>query len=204
MENLSLSAEVRNTSEKTKEIRANKKLPAVVYGHKQEALSITLDYSDFLRTFRKSGESHIINLDVEGKKIEVLVHDFQKNVVTEAYTHVDFYAVTKGEALTTKIHLNFTGASQAAKEGAIIDEHMKEIEVKCLPKDLVDAIDVDLSKLVEMGDSIRVSDLKVDASKLHILNNADDIVVSASKPAKVEEISNEAPEAPATEEDTKA
>lgn len=200
MENLSLTAEVRNTSEKLKEIRASKMLPGVVYGHKQEAISIKLNYSDFLRTFRKSGESHIINLTVDGKNIEVLVHDVQKNVITDDFTHVDFYAVTKGETVTTKIHLNFTGESQAIKEGAILDEHLKEVEVKCLPQDLVDAINVDLSVLKEMGDSIRVSELAVDASKLQILNNADDIVVSATRPAKVETTEETTTEETTTEE----
>jgi len=60
------------------------------------------------------------------------------------------------------------------------------VEVKCLPKNLVDSIDVDLSLLKNMGDSLRVSDLKIDSSKLEILTNKDDVVVTASKPAKVE------------------
>jgi large subunit ribosomal protein L25 len=77
MENLNLNAQIRKDDEKLNEVRNSKMIPAVVYGKKQEAIKIKVDYSEFLKLFRVSGESHIINLDVEGKKIEVLVHEVQ-------------------------------------------------------------------------------------------------------------------------------
>jgi large subunit ribosomal protein L25 len=70
--------------------------------------------------------------------------------VTGDFSHIDFYAITRGEKVHTKISLNFTGESLAVKEGNILDEHMKEIEVKCLPKDLVDSFEIDLSRLKEV------------------------------------------------------
>ncbi|MFC1797898.1 hypothetical protein ACFLY2_01785 [Patescibacteria group bacterium] len=91
----------------------------------------------------------------------------------------------------------------------MLDEHIKEIEVKVLPKDLVDSIEVDLSILKEMGDSIKISELNIDTEKFDIIT-ADTVVVSATKPAKVEEVETEAPDAPVTgadepsEEETKA
>ncbi|MGB2110671.1 MAG: 50S ribosomal protein L25 [Patescibacteria group bacterium] len=185
MEKINLSAEVRSTSQKLSEVRAGKKVPAVVYGHNFDNVVISVDNSDFLRTFRKSGESHIISLDIAGKSVDVLVHDIQREPVTGDFLHIDFFAVTKGEAVHTNIALNFTGKSPAVATGAILEESIKELEVKCLPKDLVDGFDVDLSVLKEMGDSIRVSDLKID-SKYTVLTNADDVVVAAAKPAKVE------------------
>ena len=185
MEKLNLVAEVRSTTEKLSEVRAANNVPAVVYGHNAENMIIKMNNSDFLRTFRKSGESHIISLEVAGKKYDVLVHDVQRQPITGDFLHVDFILVVKGEAVHTNIPLNFINASPAVKEGAILDEQLKELEVKCLPADLVDAFDVDLSKLAHMGDSIRVSDLNLD-EKYKVLTNADDIVVTATKPAKVE------------------
>ncbi|MDP2396567.1 MAG: hypothetical protein Q8S84_08715 [bacterium] len=82
MENLNLNAEIRTTEEKLSEVRTSKMVPAVVYGRHQEPILIKVDNSDFLRTFRKSGESHIINLSVDGKNIEVLVHEVQKEPVS--------------------------------------------------------------------------------------------------------------------------
>ncbi|MDD2907944.1 MAG: 50S ribosomal protein L25 [Candidatus Gracilibacteria bacterium] len=198
MENLNLNAQIRNTEEKNKEIRAAKMIPAVVYGKNQEPIAIKVDYSEFLKLFRVSGESHIINIKIEKKSIEVLVHDIQKTPVQGEFQHIDFFAITKGEKVHTKIHLHFTGTSKAVKEGAILEEHIKEVEVKVLPKDLIDSFDVDLSKLEEMGDVIRISDLNI-SSKFEVLNHSDDIVATAAKPAKVEV------ETPVvTEEETKA
>ena len=185
MEKINLSAEVRSTSQKLSEVRAGKRVPAVVYGHNFDNVVISIDNSDFLRTFRKSGESHIISLDIAGKSVDVLVHDIQREPVSGDFLHVDFFAVTKGEAVHTHIALNFTGKSPAVSTGAILEESIKELEVKCLPKDLVDAFDVDLSALKQMGDSLRVSDLSID-SKYTVLTNSDDVVVAAAKPAKVE------------------
>lgn len=185
MENLNLNAQIRNTEEKISEVRAAKMIPAVVYWKKQEPIAIKIDNSEFIKLFRVSWESHIINLNIGKKSIEVLVHDYQKEPVKGDFLHIDFFAITKGEKVHTKIHLSFTGTSKAAKEWAIIEEHLKEIDVKVLPKDLVDSFNVDLSKLEEIGDVIRVSDLGI-SSKFEIITNADDIVAIASKPAKVE------------------
>lgn len=186
MEKISLQAEIRDTAEKLAHIRSNKMLPAVVYWHKEDSLALTLNYADFLKTFRKTWASHIINLKVGKKDLEVLVHEVQKEPVSGDFLHIDFYAITRWEVLTTKIHLNFTWVSQAVKEWGILNEIHKEIEVKCKPGDLVDAFDVDLTLLKEIGDSIRVSDLVIDTKKYTILTHAEEIVVQAGAPAKIE------------------
>jgi len=78
MEKLELNAELRGPEEKLRELRASRIIPAVVYGRNQESLSIKLDATDLLRAFRKTGESTIITLKVDGKDIDVLFHDIQK------------------------------------------------------------------------------------------------------------------------------
>lgn len=200
MEKLNLNAQIRKDDEKIKEIRSAKMIPAVVYGKKQEAIKIKVDYPDFLKLFRVSWESHIINLEVEGKNIEVLVHDFQQDPVNGSYLHVDFLAVTRGEKVHTKIHLEFNGNSPAVKEWGILEEQIKELEVKVLPKDLVDSIEVDLSQLKEMWDSIKISDLKIDTKKIEVLNNSEDVVAMVSKPRKVKEEANTEETTESTEE----
>lgn len=198
MEKLILNAEIRNTEGKLSELRNAKMIPAVVYGKNQEPITIKMNYSEFLKLYRISGESHIINLVIGKQDIEVLVHEVQNHPVSGDHLHVDFYAITRGEAVHTHIHLNFTGESEAVKEGAILDEHLKEIEVKCLPRHLVDAFDVDLTVLKEMGDHVKVSELNL-GENYEILTNADDVVVSATKPKVVVETTEEVTEAPAEE-----
>lgn len=185
MENLDLNVQVRTTEEKLSEVRASKLTPAVVYGKHQEPILLKMDNSDFLRIFRKAGESHIINLKGSKIDIEVLVHDIQREPISWEFLHIDFYAITKGEKVHTKIHLNFIGTSQAVIEWAILEEHMKEIEVKVLPKNLIDWINVDLTKLEEIGSSIKLSELNIDTTKFEVLT-PDDVVVTAAKPAKAE------------------
>ncbi len=188
MKKIILTAEIRNAEEKTRDIRNNKQIPAVVYWKNQEPISIKIEHSDFLRTFRKSGESNIINLKVGKKNIEVLVHEYQNEPVTGDFIHVDFFALTRGEKLTTNIPLNFIGESEAVKKGGILEELQKEIEVKCLPKDLVDHFDVNLSALKEFGDNIKVADLNL-GDKFEVLTPAEEVLVLVARP-KVEKEEN--------------
>ncbi len=191
MKDLVLKAQKRTSEENSRDLRADRIVPAVVYGKTQEAISLKIDASDLLRMYRTAGESHIILLDIEWEKekIEVLVHQHQSEPVSGEFMHMDFYALTRGEKLTTKIALNFIGDSAAVKAGALLNENVKEIEVSCFPRDLVDWFDVDLSALKEMDDVIRLSDLGIDSEKYDIHNlHADDAIVVASKPAKEEDL----------------
>jgi len=192
MEKITLQAEIRNIDGRNKELRAIKKLPAVVYGKNQEAINIVLDYSEFLKTFRKTWESHIINLQVGKKEIEVLVYDVQREPVSGDFIHIDFFAITKGEKLTTNIKLNFVWSSKAVKEGGILEELHKELEVKCLPKDLVDNFEVDLWSLNEIEDTFRISDLKIDFKKYETILPSDEVLVLIGKPKVHSEETTEA------------
>ena len=193
MATFALSADIRTTDEKPASIRKTKKVPGIVYGKTQAPIAFSLDSSDFLRLYRKAGESNIINLTIGKEELEVLVHQTQKHHITGEFTHVDFYAITRGEALQTQIHFNFVGESPAQKDGAIVEETMREISVKCLPRNLTDHFDVDLALLKEAGDMIRVSDLGIDLEKYELSVPLEDVVASAVMP-KVEVIPDEAPE----------
>ena len=190
MTKFDIAADVRAADEKLSTIRQSKRVPAVVYGRTQNPISLTLDSSDFLRLFRKAGGSNIVSLSVGKKKMDVLIHSTQKQPVTGAFTHVDFYAITQGEAVHAHVHLNFTGESQAKRDGAIIEEYMKDIEVKCLPANLVDHFNVDLALLEKEGDIIRVSHLAIDTAKYELTVHMDEVVATATLPraAIVEEV----------------
>ena len=197
METLKLNAEIRAQHETQKDLTANKQLAWIVYGKKTENIMVKLDYSEFLKTFRKSWESHIIELAVGSKKVDVMVYDIQKAPVSGDFIHIDFYAITKWEKVYATIPLIFVWASQAVREWAIIEEHVKEIEVRCLPKDLVDNFEVNVSRLANVGDILRVSDLGLDKQRYEIsAQHEADVIVSATLPWKAEEIPTGAPIAP--------
>ncbi len=185
MTTFSIGAEVRTPDQKATHIRKNKHVPAVVYGKTQEPISLCMDSSEFLRLYRKAGESTIIDLKVGKIELEVLVHDTQKHPVTWDFTHVDFYAITRGEKLTTNIHITFVWDAPAVKEWAIVEELTREIEVKCLPRNLVDHFEVDISVLKEPGDVIRIEDMNIDEEKYEILTSEDAVIASATLPRAV-------------------
>lgn len=192
MEKIVLKSEKREASESTKTLRASKIIPAVVYGHKQKATSIKLNSSDILRAYRLAWKNHVIELDIDGEKMDVLFHEVQKAPISGDFLHIDFYAITKGEKVHTHIPLNFIWTSKAkTDEWAIIEELVRQLEVKCLPTDLIDSIEVDLSLLEKTWDNIKVSQLKV-SSKIEILTPQDEVIVLAAKP-KTEKIEDTAP-----------
>jgi large subunit ribosomal protein L25 len=192
MNSYSLVAEIRTKDEVPSEVRTQKSIPAVVYGKTQEPISIKINNSDFLRIYRQAGESTIINLSVGKKEMEVLVHSVQKHPRTDAFTHIDFYAITKGQKLHANIHLNFIGDSPAKREGAIIEEYIREIEVKCLAKDLVNHFDVNLELLKDFDDTITFADLGLDATIYETHHHNDDVIAKAGRP-KIEVIEDAAP-----------
>lgn len=204
MEKIILNAEIREKNEKLRELRKLQIIPCVVYWRKQEPISIKLHNSDLLRTHRKTWESTIINLTVWKKEIEVVFHSIQRHPLSWEFLHIDFFAITRWEKMTAKISFNFLWESPAKKEWAIIEEILKEIELKCLPKNLVEHFNVELSDLKVIWDSIKIKDLNIDEEKYEILNNVEDVIVSASQPKKIvveetteevtEETTEEAPE----------
>lgn len=191
----------REKNEDLKALRSSKNVPAVVYGKKQPATSLKLGASDTLKAFRVAWVNHVVSLDIEWKKMDVLFHEVQKHPVTWDIIHVDFLAIAAWEKITSLIPLVFVWNSKAkSDEWAIIEEVLKQIEVKCLATDLVDNFDVDLSKLEKSWDNIKVSDLNI-SSKYELLTHKEEVVAVAVK-AKEEVISNEAPESNLPEEPT--
>lgn len=207
MEKLTLASELRDVTTKPSLIRATKKVPAIAYGHKFESTPIMVDYSEFLKMFRKSGKTHIVELTIEGKKHNALVHDLQKHPVSGDFLHVDFFIVSATEKIHLSIPVHLVGESLASREGAMIEQNMHSVEVKCLPKDLVDAFEADISKLEKAGDILHVSSLDIDTKKFEILTPLDGAVVSAHMPkgAKEEEEGAVAPsEVPTVQDEKKA
>jgi len=203
MDKLVLPSQKRSPQEVAKMLRKERLVPAVVYGRKQEAISLKLGASDVLKTHRVAGENHVVTLDVEGTKIDVLFHEVQRAPVSGDITHVDFYAIVKGEKVHANIPFVFVGTSRAKmEEWALIEEVLKHIEVKCLPEHLVDSFEVDLSKLDNVGDNIKVADLGI-SDKYEIDPTLLEEVVAVAAATREEVIEDTAPEAELPPEEKK-
>jgi len=184
MKKIDLKAEIREAWEKLNKLREDKKIPWVVYGRKQEPISIKLNNSEIVSLINKHWKTNIISLNVWRKKIDSIIHDHQNDPVKWNFIHIDFYAITAWEKITTEIPLKFVWESEAAKMWATIEERLKEIELRCLSEDLVDAFEVDISLLKEAEDMIKVEDLWIDLEKYDLITPLEEVVASSYMPVE--------------------
>lgn len=139
------------------------RIPAVVYGPKQDATSISLEAGEFKKILRDAGESSVISLTGLGADMQVLIHDVDFDPVTNLPRHADLYAIEKGAKVEVAVPLSFIGEAPAVKLGMNIVKVMHELEIEADPANLPHEIEVDMSALAAEGDQIRVSDLKIPA-----------------------------------------
>jgi large subunit ribosomal protein L25 len=186
---ITLEAKIRKiTGKKVDQLRKEDIIPAVMYGNKIASQNILVNYLDFKRVYDKAGESALIELETEGKKVNVLVHDIQLDPMSGKFTHVDFFQVNMKEEVETEIPLEFIGESPAVKEfGGVLIKSLDEITVKCLPADLPEKYEIDISKLATFDDVIAVKDLQI-SDKIEILVDGETIIASVQEPRTQEEL----------------
>lgn len=153
-----LKAELREQlgSKKTAELREQGKLPAVIYGHKKETVSVAVNYAGF--TEAAFAGNRIFALDVNGEKENVLIKDVQYDHLGKDLIHADFIRVDLSETVQLNVSLLFKGNAIGAAEGGIIDELMSEIEIECVVTNIPEKIVVDVSE-IKIDDNLHVSDI---------------------------------------------
>jgi len=179
-------------SAESRRIRKSGRIPAVLYGRSGKAVSIDLDASEFVKGTKGISESTIVNINVDGKAYDAFVKDTQRNILDGNILHIDFYEVESGVALRAKVSLHLHGNPVGVREGGMLETPLHEIEVECLPKDLPERIEIDISGL-KVNHSIHVRDIPL-AQGVRLLSNPDQ-VVALVKFAKIEVVA--APEAEA-------
>ncbi len=171
-----LEAKIR--SESAKEARLSGVIPAVVYGKDVPSTMISLGVSEFIKTFRTAGKNHVITLTVGKKEYSVLVHEVQRHPVSGAFLHLDFLTIDMNSEVHVQIPVKLVGISPAVVAGGEMHQALDMLDVKCLPKDIVDAFELDISVIDQIGTTLHVSDMKVDTKKFHVLSHAEEAVVS--------------------------
>ena len=181
MEKVVLKAEKRTvTGKQVRQLRRAGQLPGVVYGYNFEPTAISLDAHSAQKVIPHLTSSSIVNIDLGGKLIPALVREKQKNYIKNLLTHVDFLAVSMTEKIRADVSLRFIGLAPAIKEfSAAIVNNMDSVEVEALANDLPERIDVDLSVLAKIGDSIHVRDLVIPA-EVTLLTDVDEMVAVAT------------------------
>lgn len=162
MTDFTLNAQARTDLGKgaSRRLRHAANIPAVVYGGNKPAESVTILAKEIAKLFEnEAAYSHVIELNVDGAKQNVNVKAMQRHPSKQFIMHADFIRVVAGQKLTATVPVHFIGEEAPIKKGGEISHVVNEIEVTCLPKDLPEFIEVDLSA-AEVGAIIHLSDLK--------------------------------------------
>jgi large subunit ribosomal protein L25 len=201
MEQLQLSADKRVvTGKEVRHLRKNGLIPAVVFGHAVESTAIQVAEKDLRAVLARGGSNRLISLEIEGQGQHTLAlaREVQRHPLTAAILHVDFQAVVMTEKLRTSVGLAFVNQSPAVIDGSgMLIHNLDEVEIECLPADLISTIEVDLSGLQKIDDTIHVRDLTVSAN-VKILTAPEDMIVRVVHVTEIE-AEEEAAEAPAAE-----
>jgi large subunit ribosomal protein L25 len=202
MEIIALDAKTRTVlGKKVNTIRHKGFIPGVVYGPKLKNTPIAIDAKEFQVVYKKAGTSALVDLKIDDEKpIKVLLHEPQEHYLTGKPVHIDFYAVKMDEKIETAIPVKFVGVSPAVEEleGNFVSSK-DEIEIRCLPADLIPEIEVDISVLKSFDDVIRVSDLNLPET-IEIMQEPEEAIASVSAPISEAELEAELAEDKAAEE----
>ena len=174
-----------------RKIRRAGRIPAVLYGHSGKAVSIDLDALEFSSGVKGISESTIVKVDVDGKQHDAFVKDTQRNILDGKILHVDFYEVESGVSLRARVSIQLKGNAIGVREGGVLEFPLHEVEVECLPKDLPERIELDISNL-GANQSIHVRNLVL-AEGVKIITSSDQVI------ALVKFAKEEAKAAPAAE-----
>lgn len=163
--------------------RAQGIIPAVVYGPEIEAMPIGIARREFEMLYKEAGESSLVDLSIAGgDSVSVLIQDVQYDPVKGDILHVDFRQVKMGEEMNATIELEFAGESEAVKTlGGTLIKSVDSIDVRCLPKNLVGSISVDLAVLKTFDDVITIGSLTI-PSGMTVLSNPDTLVAKVTPP----------------------
>jgi large subunit ribosomal protein L25 len=187
MEEVVLTAQIRKVvGKQVHALRRAGLLPAIIYGHQIKPIAISLNHREASHILPRVSSSQLIQVEVGGERYPALVREKQRHPVTSSLLHVDFQAVSMTEKLRAMVRIELSGDAPAVKNfNGVLVTGQEEIEVECLPGDLINKITVDLSILANIGDAIHVRDLPVPSS-IQVLTDLEELVVFVTAQAAEE------------------
>jgi large subunit ribosomal protein L25 len=190
MKEVTLKVHARTDTGKgvARKLRANGKLPAVIYGHNEEPLPIELEQHNLTATMRQAeGEKLLINLNVDGKDSEkkALIKDIQRDPVSSKILHIDFQHISMDAKIKIEVPVKIEGLADGVKNmGGIMSWNIRKIMVQCLPADIPDKITLDVTEM-KIHDSIHVKEIT--AGNYEIMDDPEETIVSIIPPTIIKE-----------------
>lgn len=189
---LKAATRARTGSGLLKQMRREGWIPSVIYGRGVESHNLKVDAATFKELLAHStSENILINLDIEGEGTRLaFLKSVQHHPITGAALHVDFLAIDNNTEITAHIPVHFTGDAVGVKAGGLVEQFLHSLDVTCLPNDLPESLDVDITAM-NVGDVLHIGDIKYPAG-VKPTGSADVVVAHITKPAAA--ISEEASE----------
>ena len=184
---------------KVKHLRREGWIPGIIYGHGEESKPIMIkeeEITDVLHNMHS--EATLLDLDYEGKKLQVLMREVSRNPLTEKLLHVDFQHIHENEEINVHVILECQGKPKGVEEGGILNIEHRDLIARCLPKDIPEKIVVDVTDL-EIGHSIHIKDLQIPEG-VKVEEDPSSTVVNILSPRKLIEVKPVEEEIPIGEE----
>jgi large subunit ribosomal protein L25 len=193
MNKLTLTAEtrtpVKNRKGENGRLRRAGKIPAVIYGAKVPQM-IAVNELEFIQKFKVISENIIITLNLGNTTCDVLVKDYQEDMIANKIVHLDFYAIDPNRLLRTRVPVRLSGNPKGVKEGGILEQLLHEVDVECLPRNMPEKIELDASEL-DIHQSIHIRDLKA-LPDVRFINPQDQVICHVvTKAAEIDEAPQE-------------
>ena len=167
-----------------KKLRHEGKIPAVVNGYKVDSTPISIDAAEFGRLLRDNGLNTVIGLNLDGKKVNTLIHHYTADTFTGKLTHVEFLSVNMTEETEVEAEVVLVGEAAGVKAGGTLTQNLYTALVSATPAKLPDTIEVDVSKL-EIGDAITIADLPT-SSDYTIVTEAEEQIAAVTETYDIE------------------
>ncbi|MFC3419251.1 50S ribosomal protein L25/general stress protein Ctc [Salinicoccus hispanicus] len=184
------------------ELRAAGKIPAIVYGYEVDNTPVAVDENEFIKVIREIGRNGVIDLDVSGKAVKVMVTEYQFDSLKNQITHIDFVAINMKSEVTVDVTIEVVGEAAGVAEGGVIEHPIFEVSVTATPDNIPESIQVNVEEM-QIGDTLYVSDIR-SKGNFTIENEDDEAIVSVVPPQAEEPEEGEETEGAETEESEEA
>ena len=188
-------AEVKLPAERRTEVgkgaarraRAAGRVPGIVYGKGMEPVAVEVSRRELVTAFHSdAGMNTLLDIELEGKTTLALARELQRDPIKGTLLHVDFVKIDTKQAVEVEVPVHVIGEAPGQKEGGVLEHPLFQLHVRCLPLEVPESIEVDVSSL-NIGDALRVQDITTD-DKFEILNDPEAAVVAVAAPVSEEEL----------------
>ncbi|HIE44512.1 MAG TPA: 50S ribosomal protein L25 [Candidatus Omnitrophica bacterium] len=193
MRRVNLDAEERKETGKgdVGRLRRSGFVPAILYGGSEEPLPVKLDRRKLIHFLHRIGEENVlINLKIKSDEVPfnqlAILKHLEYDPITDQLIHIDFQRVSMKEKIASEVHIILKGEAEGIKSGGILEQVLRTIEVECLPQDMPEHFEIDISNL-KVHDSLHVRDIPLPPG-VKLLTEEDKAILSILPPRKVEEV----------------